>query len=102
MKKVFFATILGSALLLGACGSSESESDDSTKVDGEKIAKQKCISCHGNELNNGNAPSIKDIGAKKSEKEILDIIENGQGGMPGGIAKGDEAKAVAEWLSTQK
>lgn len=104
MKKAFLAVLFGSALVLGACGSNKSESGsgDSTQVDGEKVTMQKCISCHGDQLNNGNAPDISKIGAEKSEKEILKIVEDGQGGMPPGIVKGDEAKAVAEWLATQK
>ncbi len=39
---------------------------------------------------------------RTSETEIHDIIINGQGGMPGGIIKGEEAEAVAKWLSEKK
>ena len=34
--------------------------------------------------------------------EIHDIIINGQGGMPGGIIKGEEAEAVAKWRSLKR
>lgn len=104
MKKILFALLMGSILALGACGSDskESGSGDSTQVDGEKVVMQKCISCHGDQLNNGSAPDISKIGTDKSEEEILKIVEDGQGSMPGGLVSGDEAKAVAEWLATQK
>lgn len=104
MKKLFFALLMGSILTLGACGSSSDEASkgETTEVDGEKVTKQKCITCHGNQLNNGSAPDISKIGSEKSEEEILKIVEDGQGAMPGGIVSGDEAKAVAKWLATQK
>ncbi|GEK33458.1 cytochrome c551 [Kurthia sibirica] len=105
MKKLLFALLIGSALTLGACGSNKDDASDgnkSVKVDGEKIAQQKCISCHGSDLSNGSAPDISKIGASKSAADIQKIIEDGQGAMPGGIVTGDEAKAVADWLATQK
>lgn len=105
MKNLFFAMLLGSAMLLGACGGSdtkESGTGETVEVDGEKVVQQKCISCHGDQLNNGSAPDISKIGAKLSEEEITKVITDGQGGMPGGIIDGDEAKAVSEWLATQK
>lgn len=104
MKKLFFALLMGSILTLTACGSSSDKASNggTTEVDGEKVAKQKCISCHGNQLNNGSAPDISKIGSKKSEEEILKVLEDGQGSMPGGIVSGDEAKEVAKWLATQK
>jgi biotin synthase-like enzyme len=37
-----------------------------------------------------------------SKEEILDIIENGKGGMPAGILKGEDAEAVASWLADKK
>lgn len=105
MKKRIIALLIGSALTLGACGSNDSDTSDggkSVEVDGEKVALQKCISCHGGDLTGNSAPDISKIGASKSADEIQKIIEDGQGAMPGGIVSGDEAKAVADWLATQK
>lgn len=104
MKKAFFAMLMGAALVLGACGSSdEAETGTKTeKADGEKVVQQKCISCHGDKLNNGSAPDISKIGSKLSEEEILDVLENGQNAMPAKIVTGDEAKEVAKWLAEQK
>lgn len=106
MKKALLAMLLGSALVLGACGSdtekTDSGSKETTEVDGEKIVQQKCIACHGDQLNNGTAMDISKVGGKLSEEEILTVIEEGQNAMPAGIVSGDEAKAVAKWLATQK
>ncbi len=48
------------------------------------------------------APALANIGSELSEGEIRDIIEHGQGGMPGGLIKGEELDAVAKWLAEKK
>lgn len=65
------------------------------------ISKTAC-GCHGKDLVSGSAPSLKEVGGKLKESEIKDIVENGRGGMPGGLAKGEEAEAVAKWLAKKK
>ncbi|MGG2056395.1 cytochrome c551 [Lysinibacillus pakistanensis] len=106
MKKVMLTLVFGSAIFLAACGGGKTTNEGtktSVTPDGEAIAMKSCITCHGGELQGqNNAPAIKDVGARLSETEILDIIENGKGSMPPGIVKGEDAKAVAKWLATQK
>ena len=61
------------------------------------------LSCHGQNLEGqGNFPALNDVGSRLSQDEILDVIENGRGAMPGGIISGDDAQAVAEWLAAKK
>ena len=109
MKKKLLASIFAAGLLLAACGGDEESTTGSeggtetASVDGEAVAKQKCISCHGGNLEGqGNFPPLNDTGSRYSEEEILDIILEGKGRMPGGIIKGAEAEAVAAWLAEQK
>lgn len=107
VKKKLLAAIFASILVLGACGGDKTSDDgatggDTASLDAEKIVNAKCISCHGGNLDNGSAPSIANAGSTHSETEIHDIIINGQGGMPGGIIKGEEAEVVAKWLSEKK
>jgi cytochrome c551 len=110
VKKKLLAAIFASLLVLGACGGGNMTKDDGGKdtsgdvanVDAEKIVNNKCIACHGNNLEGGSAPALTNVGSKLSESEIHDIIINGQGGMPGGIIKGDEAEAVSKWLAEKK
>ena len=69
----------------------------------KKSLRTKCIRCHGNNLEGqGNFPALNDVGARLSEDEILNVIENGRGAMPGGIISGEDAKAVATWLAEKK
>lgn len=104
MKKKWLAAIfLTSSIALAACGS-----DDSTSSEGavdvdpmEKVAKQRCGSCHGGNLEgNGGMPGLKGMAEKYSEEEILDIINNGIEGtaMRGGFVAGEEAEKLAEYL----
>jgi cytochrome c551 len=114
MNKKLLTVLFGSALMLAACGggdsaeetdttTTETETTETASVDAEKIVGQSCISCHGTNLEGqGNAPALTDVGARLSEEEILDVIENGRGGMPGGLISGEEAQAVALWLSEKK
>ena len=111
MKKQLMALLFGSALVLGACGGGEDTAEppsdsgdgDTAAVDAEQVVQQNCISCHGENLEGqGNFPPLNDVGARLSEEEILGVIENGRGAMPAGIIKGEEATAVAKWLSEKK
>ncbi|MEI5907617.1 cytochrome c [Bacillus spongiae] len=98
MKKLIYSVLLGSVLVLSACGGGE---DEPEKVGIEKLVDQKCATCHGGNLQGDYGPKIDNIGAKLSEDEILDIIVNGKGQMPG-VLKGEEAKEVAEWFANKK
>ena len=104
MKKSILALIFGSALVLAACGGNDEDSSGaSTQSEGEKITMQKCSSCHGGNLQGmGNTPNLNKVGSRLTEDEILNIVENGQKGMPGGLIKGEDAKKVAAWLAEQK
>lgn len=113
MKKKLLALLLGSALVLAACGGGEkaTESNDKTSgdeatvsVDVEKKYQQKCSMCHGVNLNDGrgNVPDLSNVGSRLSKEEIEHIILEGVGTMPGGQLKDEEASAVAEWLAAKK
>ncbi len=111
MKIKFLAIMFAAVLVLGACGGDKAKEEDkgttgtgteTASVDDEKVVSTSCIACHGGNLEGAGAPALNHIGAKLSEDEIHTIIEKGQGGMPGGLIKGEEATAVAKWLSEKK
>ena len=117
MKKKWLATfMLGSALMLGACGGDEENTEktdegtttppaqETTADASAEVAQQRCATCHGGNLQGmGTTPALNDVGSRLSEEEILDIIVNGQeGGMPGGLVQGEEAEALAAWLAAKK
>lgn len=112
MKKQLMVLLFGTSLVLGACGGGEetaeppADSGDGgteTSVDPEAIVQQNCISCHGENLEGaGNFPPLNDVGSRLSQEEIRNVIDNGQGAMPADIIEGEEADAVAQWLSEKK
>lgn len=112
MNKKLLAVIFGAGLVLAACGGTNKGTETVTEkttgtetatVDAQKIVNQKCISCHGGNLEGqGNFPALNNVGSRLSENEILTVIENGRNGMPGGLVTGEEAKAVAAWLAAKK
>lgn len=124
MRKQLTALFFGSALILGACGGGETtEPAEETPVenpgggdsggtggdaggltvDAEQVVNQNCTSCHGENLEGaGNFPALNDVGSRLSEEEIRQIIDEGEGAMPADIIEGEEADAVAQWLSEQQ
>ena len=68
----------------------------------EEKYKTSCLACHGVDLSGGAGPSLKQVGSKYSQEQIAGIIINGQGTMPPGMLKGDDAELVAAWLAEQK
>lgn len=116
MNKKLLAAILGAGLLLAACGGGDEEAEpadtgttetetetETASVDPEKIVNAKCTSCHGGNLEGqGNFPALNDVGSRLSNDEILNVIENGRGAMPGGLVTGEDAEAVAAWLAEKK
>lgn len=113
MKKQLMVLLFGTSLVLGACGGGEETAEppadsggdtgSESSVDPEAIVNQNCISCHGENLEGaGNFPPLNDVGARLSEEEIRNVIDNGQGAMPPDIIEGEEADAVAQWLSEKK
>ncbi len=68
----------------------------------DALYQQSCAQCHGADLISGGAPDLNAIGSKYSHDQILEIIQNGQGNMPGGLLSGEDAEAVASWLTEKK
>ncbi|RYG74719.1 cytochrome c [Lentibacillus lipolyticus] len=81
----------------------ESEGGGETAANGEEIYQSNCASCHGSDLSGGVGPDLTSVGSDYSKEELKEIIAEGfPPNMPGGIVKGEEADAVAQWLSEQK
>ena len=65
----------------------------------ELYQQRSCLGCHGNELQGISAPALVDVGERLTEEQIKDVIVNGQGTMPAGLANAEEANILAEWLA---
>jgi cytochrome c oxidase cbb3-type subunit 3 len=73
---------------------------------GESIFLVQCAPCHG-ETGDGLSGKAQDFTAgRESKEQVLDIIKNGSdqlkypmGAMPGGMAQGADAEAIAEYVA---
>ncbi|MCD5325895.1 MULTISPECIES: cytochrome c551 [Pontibacillus] len=89
----------------GTDGGESTEGEGGGEVDtaaAEKIYKQTCAGCHANDLSGQVGPSLQTIGSKYDKGKIVDIIKNGQGGMPAQNLSDEEADTVASWLASKK
>jgi cytochrome c551 len=105
MKGKLVALLMGTSLVLAACGGNDeaSSGDTVSAGDPETTYTQKCSQCHGVELKGqGQFPDISTVGAKLSQEEIEKVILEGQGAMPPKLIEGEDASAVAEWLAAKK
>ncbi|WP_059105127.1 menaquinol-cytochrome c reductase cytochrome b/c subunit [Shouchella shacheensis] len=62
--------------------------------------QQSCIGCHGDQMTGGSAgPNL--LETEKSPEEVIEIVENGQGAMPGGEFEGsdEELQILAEYIA---
>jgi cytochrome c551 len=104
LKKKLLALLMGTSLVLAACGGGGDEAGggDTAGADPEKLYNQKCSSCHGGNLEGGVGPKLSDAGSRLSQEDIEKILAEGKGSMPPKLLEGDDASAVAEWLSNKK
>ncbi|WP_147534100.1 cytochrome c551 [Bacillus marasmi] len=107
MKKKLFGLLIGTSILLAACGGGGEETKDTAggAADPEKLFSQKCSSCHGADLKGGGGgafPDLTAVGSRLSKEEIETVILEGKGSMPKGQLTGGDATAVAEWLAEKK
>ena len=87
------------ALIAVGCGGSGSNGTSSDS-EAKDLFVESCGSCHtlnaaGTKGTNG--PNLDD--AKSSETRALNTIEDGGSGMPTGLLKGEDAKAVARYVA---
>lgn len=80
----------------------EETEEGETSGDPEEIFESNCASCHGSDLSGSVGPDLTKVGSDHSEEEIQDIILNGQGDMPAGMATDEEAEVLAGWLAEKK
>lgn len=76
----------------------DNATEDSAAGSGDAALVQSCIGCHGGDLTGGMGPSLIGLDAD----HIVDVLENGIDGtvMTPGMKTGDEAKAIAEYISS--
>nr|WP_221434231.1 cytochrome c [Geomicrobium halophilum] len=62
---------------------------------GAELYEENCLSCHGDDMEGETGPAI----AGDDPDTVLSAIEEGPGTMPEDLVTGEEAEAVAEYVS---
>ena len=102
--------VIASSVMLISCGSSGGGSSSggsggsggsgSAAINGKQLFTQTCGGCHtlSKAGTNGTVgPNLDEL--KPSKETVAAQIKNGGGGMPAGLLEGDEADAVATYVS---
>lgn len=95
MKQLLIVLAL-SLLLLAGCSSNTADAKRPT--DGEGLYKASCLSCHGENIEGAAGPPVTKMKEKYSEEEMMKLLNDGVGMMPGGLLSEDESKTVTKWL----
>ncbi|MEG0450834.1 MAG: cytochrome c [Lysinibacillus sp.] len=103
---IFFMSVLGAEdkkeiADAGKEGTEQSGGGATTEGGDDAALVQSCISCHGGDLTGGGVgPDLTGLDAER----ITDVLVNGIEGtmMTKGMKTEDEAKAIAEYISTLK
>ncbi|MCM3342819.1 MULTISPECIES: c-type cytochrome [unclassified Paenibacillus] len=100
--------LLAAGLMLAGCGGGGSSSSKALEgpEDAVAIYKQRCMQCHGNEMQGlmGAPSNLQKVGERLSKEDIVNTIKNGGERMPALGKSLDEAdiEKVAEWLASKK
>jgi cytochrome c551 len=79
--------------------SSDGGSDGASGLDGASLYSSNCSGCHGSDGTNGSGgPSLADEVPGKSDAELIEIMQNGEGSMPPIGVADDEAQAIVDYL----
>jgi len=102
IKPILTLAIVG---LLTACGAEKSaEVTANTERSIPAVYKQRCLSCHGDQLEGRVGPNLQAVGSRLTEEEIAGIISDGKGGMPafGKRLSEEELASISAWLAEQQ
>lgn len=103
-KLAIILTVSTYAFIMTACGGTSASKLEGPE-DAIAVFKQRCMQCHGTELQGMMGPesNLQKIGAQLTKEQIISVIHNGGERMPAinGISD-EEVDKVADWLSTLK
>lgn len=93
--KRFLAITAYSLVFLAGCGS---ESPETASSDPEVLYEQACAACHGGNLQGASSPPVTNMASKYTAEEMLTLIMDGKGMMPGNTLDEKQAELVTDWL----
>jgi mono/diheme cytochrome c family protein len=102
-KAILFAAI-GCVFLLTSCSHPDFSSDETGRVDGEKIYTYYCTSCHGPTGDRGAGKAANLIESRMEDRDIRHIIlfgaPNGMAAYQSMIKEEEELNALVDYVKT--
>lgn len=110
MRQIFILAILGLCMIACAdkpdanANKSAKKTSAKKKVDGAKVYRQYCVTCHGVNGDMGASGAFNLIDSKLSLEEKISVITNGRNTMTPfkGLLSESKIKAVAEYTEKLK
>lgn len=111
MKVKRFMMVFSLLFVVSACSSVAKEEqaqnpNAATPDEASAMAlyKNNCLSCHAVDLGGIVGPSLQQVGSKFIEEQLVEIIHDGEKGMPAfeKMLNTDEIDVLAKWLSQKK
>jgi len=101
---IYFFSIIFTVLVFAGCVENSEQTENNAElselaIEGEKIIKTSCISCHGRDLTGDMGPSLYNL--NMTDEEMMDILIKGSGAMPPATANGKEEEVIAYLKSIQ-
>jgi len=97
--------LLAIGLAAGGGGASGGGADDAVQAvsEGERLYRNRCMACHGGELEGGFGPELRGIGERMSRDEIILAVRDGTGLMQPFRDRltEEEIAAVVDWIRSQ-
>lgn len=78
-------------------GGSSGAGGDMTEA--KQIVSSQCTSCHGADLTGAVGPNLHERAKAMSKDQIVTVLKNGKGMMPGNLVSGKE-EMVAEYIKS--
>ncbi|REJ15562.1 MAG: cytochrome c-551 [Paenibacillaceae bacterium] len=89
----------------GGNGTGQGKADEADRVaaEGERLYMNRCMSCHGGELEGGFGPELRNVGERMSREEFIAVVRDGRNTMPAFRDRltDDEIGAIIDWLDKQ-
>ncbi|WP_312115142.1 c-type cytochrome [Brevibacillus reuszeri] len=102
---VWLVLILSLAVISACSNSENTDSVQNASAQADEVAaslyKKHCLSCHAADFSGLVGPSLKQVGTKFTEEQIIAVMNDGAKGMPSftKMLSKEEMEAVAGWLS---
>jgi Cytochrome c, mono- and diheme variants len=99
------------AVVLAACGGGGADDAGQGTAngakqavsEGERLYGKRCMACHGEGLEGGFGPELRNVGERLSREELIRVIRDGRNTMPAFKDRLTDAEieAIVDWINKQ-